>query len=63
MSASPVRIQLTSHEQQYQFLQCVKQNDKQKIYIIMVNILCSVPLHIIIPKLTLKSGKRTCQFT
>ena len=45
------------HEQQYQFFQCVKQNDKQKIYINDGDILCSVPLHILIPKLTLKSAK------
>jgi hypothetical protein len=45
------------HEQQYQFLQCVKQNDKQNLDLNDGDVLCSVPLNILVPKLTLKSAK------
>lgn len=41
------------HEEQYQFVQCVKENDKQNIDSNDGDILYSMPL----PKLTLKSAK------
>ena len=44
-------------EQQYQFLQCVKKDNKQSIVIGDGNIFCSVPLDILTPKLTLKTAK------
>jgi len=58
-SSDELRLYVSAdlHEQQYQFLQCVKQNDKQKIYLNDGDILRSVPLHILIPNLTLKSAK------
>jgi hypothetical protein len=45
------------HEQQYQFLGCVNKNDKQKTELNDGDVLCSVPLNILAPKLTLKSAK------
>src|ERR1700677_1687002 len=44
-------------EQQYQFLQCVKKDNKQSIVLGDGDILCSVPLNILTPKLTLKTAK------
>jgi hypothetical protein len=44
-------------EQQYQFLHCVKKNNKQSIILGDGDILCSVPLNILTPKLTLKTAK------
>ena len=46
------------HEQQYQFLQCVKKDNKQSIVLNDGDILCSVPLNILTPKLTLKTAKK-----
>src|ERR1700677_979162 len=44
-------------EQQYQFLQCVKKDNKQSIVLGDGDILCSMPLNILTPKLTLKTAK------
>ena len=44
-------------EQQYQFLQCVKKDNKQSIVLGDGDIFCSVPLNILTPKLTLKTAK------
>ena len=44
-------------EKQYQFLQCVKQDNKESIVLGDGDILCSMPLNILIPKLTLKTAK------
>ena len=43
-------------EQQYQFLQCVKKNQKNLV-LNDGDLLCSVPLNILAPKLTLKTAK------
>src|SRR5882762_6630237 len=45
------------HEQQYQFLQCIKKDNEHNIGINDGNVLCSVPLDVLIPKLTFKSAK------
>src|SRR6202451_1375586 len=45
------------HEQQYQFLRCIKKNNKQILDLDDGNVLCSVPLNVLVPKLTLKSAK------
>ena len=45
------------HEQQYQFLQCIKKDNKQKLDPNDGNVFCSVPLNVLAPKLTLKSAK------
>jgi hypothetical protein len=45
------------HEQQYEFLRCIKKDDKQNMELNDGDILCSVPLNILVPKLTLKSAK------
>jgi hypothetical protein len=44
-------------EQQYQFLRCVKKNQKQNLVLNDGDLLCSVPLNILAPKLTLKTAK------
>src|SRR6202167_5624197 len=44
-------------EQQYQFCQCVKKENKQSIVLGDGDILCNVPLNILTPKLTLKTAK------
>src|SRR6202050_3983 len=44
-------------EQQYQFLQCVKKDNKQSIVLGDGDIFCSVPLNMLTPKLTLKTAK------
>ena len=44
-------------EQQYQFLQCVKKDNKQSIVLVDGDIFCSMPLNILSPKLTLKTAK------
>ena len=44
-------------EQQYQFLRCVKKDTKQSTVLGDGDILCSVPLNILTPKLTLKIAK------
>jgi hypothetical protein len=44
-------------EQQYQFLQCVKKKQKQSLVLNDGDVLCSVPLNILVPKLTLKVAK------
>jgi hypothetical protein len=46
------------HEQQYQFLQCVKNNSKQQLILDDNNILCNVPIDVLAPKLTLKCIKQ-----
>jgi len=45
------------HEQQYQFLQCIKKNNIQTLDPNDGNVLCSVPLNVLVSKLTLKSVK------
>ena len=45
------------HEQQYQFLRCIKKDNKQILDLDDGNVLCSVPLNVLVPKLTLKSAK------
>jgi hypothetical protein len=45
------------HEKQYKFLQCVKKDNKQNMKLDDGDILCNVPLNILVPKLTLKSAK------
>src|SRR6202044_1542527 len=45
------------HHQQYQFLQCIKKDNKQVLDSGEDNVLCSVPLDVLVPKLTLKSAK------
>ena len=45
------------NEQQYQFQQCVKKDNKQNLHINDGDILCSVPLNILAPKSTLKAVK------
>ena len=45
------------HEQQYQFLRCIKKDNKQILDLDNGNVLCSVPLNALVPKLTLKSAK------
>ena len=45
------------HHQQYQFLQCIKKDDKQVLDSGEGNVLCSVPLDVLVPNLTLKSAK------
>src|SRR6202050_5199482 len=44
-------------EHQYQFLQCVKKDNKQSIVLGDGDIFCSVPLNMLTPKLTLKTAK------
>ena len=44
-------------EQQYQFQQCVKKDNKQNLHLNDGDALCSVPLNILSPKLTLKAAK------
>jgi hypothetical protein len=41
------------HEQQYQFQQCVKKDNQQNLHLDDGDALCSVPLNILAPKLTL----------
>ena len=45
------------YEQQYQFLQCIKKDNIQTLDPNDGNVLCSVPLNVLVPKLTLKSVK------
>src|ERR1700733_9487947 len=45
------------HEQQYQFLQCIKKDNKQTLDPNDGNVLCNMPLNVLVPKLTLKSAK------
>ena len=45
------------HEQQYQFIQCVNKDDKQTTELNDGDVLCSVSLNILAPKLTLKTAK------
>jgi hypothetical protein len=45
------------HEQQYQFLQCIKKDNIQTLDPNDGNVLCSMPLNVLVPKLTLKSVK------
>ena len=45
------------NEQQYQFQQCVKKDNKQNLHLNDSDVLCSVPLNILAPKLTLKAAK------
>src|ERR1700736_6574860 len=45
------------HEQQYQFLHGVKNNQNQSVVLNDGDVLCSVPLNILAPKLTLKTAK------
>jgi len=45
------------NEQQYQFQQRVKKDNKQKLHLNDGDVLCSVPLNILAPKLTLKAAK------
>jgi hypothetical protein len=45
------------NEQQYQFQQCVKKDNKQSLHLNDDDVLCSVPLNILTPKLTLKTAK------
>jgi len=44
-------------EQQYQFQQCVKKDNQQNLHFDDGDALCSVPLNILAPKLTLKATK------
>src|ERR1700683_188373 len=44
-------------EQHYQFVQCVKKNQKQGLVLNDGDVLCNVPLNILAPKLTLKAAK------
>jgi hypothetical protein len=46
------------HEQQYQFLQCVKKDNKQNNVFNDGEIFCCVPLDILAPKLTLVTAKK-----
>jgi hypothetical protein len=45
------------HEQQYQFLQCIKKDNKPMLDPNDGNVLCNMPLNVLVPKLTLKSAK------
>ena len=45
------------HEQQYQFLRCVRKNNKQTLPFDGSDVVCNVPLTILAPKMTLKSAK------
>jgi len=45
------------HGQQYQFLQCIKKDNKQTLDPNDGNVLWNMPLHVLVPKLTLKSAK------
>jgi len=45
------------HGQKYQFLQCIKKNNKQTLDPNDGNVLCNMPLNVPVPKLTLKSAK------
>src|ERR1700677_3887880 len=45
------------NEQQYQFRQGVKKDNKQSLHLNDGDVLCSVPLNILAPKLTLKTAK------
>jgi hypothetical protein len=45
-------------EKQYQFLQCVKKDNNESIVLGDGDILCSMPLNILTPKLTLKTAKK-----
>ena len=45
------------HEQQYQFLQCVKKDSKQNLNLNDGGVLCSVPLNVLASKLTLKAAR------
>ena len=45
------------HEQQYQFQKCIKKDNKQGLHHDDGDVLCSVPLNILAPKLTLKAAK------
>ena len=40
------------HEQQYQFLQCIKKDNKQTLDPNHGNVLCNMPLNLLVPKLT-----------
>jgi hypothetical protein len=46
------------HEQQYQFLQCVKKDNKENNVLNDSEIFCSVPLDILASKLTLVTAKK-----
>jgi hypothetical protein len=46
------------HEQQYQFLQCVKKDNKQDNVLNDGEIFCCVPVNILAPKLTLVTAKK-----
>jgi NAD-specific glutamate dehydrogenase len=46
------------HKQQYQFLQCIKKDNKQTLDSNDGNVLCNMPLNELVPKLTLKSAKK-----
>src|ERR1700691_4435863 len=43
------------HEQQYQFLLCVKKDNKQRLSLNSGDVACNVPLTILAQKMTLKS--------
>ena len=45
------------HQQQYQFLWCVKKDTMQSLNLNEGDVLCNVPLNILVPKLTLKFMK------
>jgi hypothetical protein len=46
------------HEQQHQFWWCVKKDNKQSLHLNEGDILCSVPLNALTPKLTLKAANK-----
>jgi hypothetical protein len=58
-SSEELRLYVSAdlHEQQYQFLRCVRKDEKQDIELNDGDILCNAPLNILVPKLTLKSAK------
>src|SRR5882762_8086923 len=45
------------YEQQYQLLQCIKKDNKHTLDPNDGNVLCNIPLNVLVPKLTLKSAK------
>jgi len=52
------------HEKQYQFLRCAsKKKEKQTLDIIDGDMLCRVPLTILVPKTDINIYKSTCHFT
>jgi len=51
------------HGAKYQFLQCIKKDNKQTLDPNDSNVLCNTHLNVLVPKLTLKSAKELANLT